>query len=107
MNKIVYKTQIPNEQSNLLSLLRIEEYFSKKERVGFILPKFILRELNQVAPPRQKSQFVSRAIAKAIDEKRQSQKKHQLARAYRESAATSAQIAEDWHTLDLEDWNEN
>lgn len=80
---------------------------SAKKRVGFILPKIVVDELGKLAGERKKSWFVTRAIAKALDEQKSFQTAAKLALAYQGFSKESAEMAEEWHTLDLEDWDEN
>lgn len=54
----------------MTDLLTTRENLEVKQRVGFIIPKFILQEMEKVTSKRGKSQFVARAIARAIDEKK-------------------------------------
>lgn len=103
MKKTTY--EISDKESSLTALLARAKLIRQKERVGFLLPKILIRELNRMAGKRKKSQFVSHAIAKAIDEKQKQLEKHQLAQAYRGFAKQGAKIAEKWHQLDPNDWN--
>lgn len=89
-------------KSDLLAALSASHLLGKKRRVGFILPEAIIEALNDVT---NKSQFVSLAIAKAIEDRKKQENEKKLAQAYQAFAENSAKIAEDWHTLDLHDWD--
>ena len=90
--------------STMTVLLNAGETLGPKQRIGVILPVVLVKELGQVTNRREKSQFVVRAIAKAIDEEKSRRETEKLAQQYEDFSRQSSQIAEDWHTLDLKDW---
>ena len=90
----------------MTSLVEAKKALGPKQRVGFIIPKRILDELEKITSNRGRSQFVSSALAKSIDEIKKSEKLKELAKKYEDFSKESKEIAKDWHGLDLSDWDE-
>lgn len=95
-----------NNTSNTVSdLLTAKDLLRDKQRVGFIVPKVLLQELDKVTSKRGKSQFVTRAIAKAIDEKKKGEKERALAKKYHAFGSEASSMAEEWNSFDLKSWD--
>lgn len=90
---------------DIVDQLTTKENLEIKQRVGFIIPKTILQELDKVTSKRGKSQFVTRAIAKAIDEKKKGEKERALAKKYHAFGSEASSMAEEWNSFDLKSWD--
>jgi len=89
-------------EQDLLILLRSQEMIGKTQRVGFTLPRLIVKILNKISKPGEKSRFVTEAIAEKITKEQREKHFQKLSDEYAKLAKKEAKIAEEWFSLEEE-----
>ena len=70
-------------------------------RLNITLPIAIAKELNQAAPPRQRSQFIAEAIKQKIARKNKETLKALLAEGYQERRNEALEITKDFESIKI------
>ena len=94
-----YQTQT---KPDLLTVLRSKEMMSRTQRVGFTLPQLIVKILNEISKPGEKSRFVAEAIAEKIAKEEKKNNLQKLSAEYAQTAKKEAKRTEEWFPLEEE-----
>ena len=74
----------------------------KYKRINISIPVETLQLLDEIAPPKKRSQFIAEAIAQYASEIKRLQFREQLKAGYMENAESDRQIAEEWFPIEQE-----
>ncbi|MCD6185206.1 MAG: hypothetical protein J7K84_05375 [Deltaproteobacteria bacterium] len=77
-----------------------------KVRLNITIPKDLLISLNQYAGFRKKSQFITQAIRKQIEQQEKQALNEALKEGYRATAKENLAISDEFKAADLEGWDE-
>jgi len=75
-------------------------------RLNITIPKDLLISLNQYAGSRKKSQFITQAIRKQIEQQQKQALNEALKEGYRATAKENLAISDEFEAADLEGWDE-
>ena len=74
----------------------------KHKRINVSIPIETLQLLDEIAPPRKRSQFIAEAITQYVSEIKRLQLREQLRVGYLANAESDRQIAEEWFPIEQE-----
>jgi len=75
-------------------------------RLNITLPLPISEELNQYSEPRKRSQFIAEAIKLRIVQLKKQKMEKLLTEGYQETKNEGLEIAQDFESIDVENWDE-
>ncbi len=76
------------------------------KRINISIPIETLQLLNDIAPPKKRSQFITEAIKQYASEIKRLQLREQLKAGYLANAESDRQIAEEWFPIEQEVYEE-
>jgi len=74
----------------------------KHKRINISIPIETLQLINEIAPPKKRSQFIADAITQYASEIKRLELREQLKAGYLANAESDRQIAEEWFPLEQE-----
>lgn len=74
----------------------------KYKRINISIPEETLQLLDEIAPPKKRSQFIVEAIMQYASEIKRLQLREQLKAGYTANAESDRQIAEEWFPIEQE-----
>jgi len=74
------------------------------KRINIVLPDSTLRVLDRVAPPGDRSRFISQAVLHYVDSVGKRSLREQLKAGYQANAEESLKVALEWFPLEEEAW---
>jgi len=75
-------------------------------RLNITLPLPISEELNRYSEPRKRSQFIAEAIKLRIVQLKKQKMEKLLTEGYQETKNEGLEIAQDFESIDVENWDE-
>ncbi len=75
-------------------------------RINITLPKELIQLVDSISGPRKRSSFIADAIRFKIGQDRKTELEKQLAEGYRACNTESLDMADEFHVIDLEGWDD-
>lgn len=75
-------------------------------RLNITLPFSVAKELDQCSGPRRRSRFIAEAITMRIKQLKENKMADLLAEGYQATKNESLEIAKEFDSLDIENWDE-
>ena len=79
----------------------------KYKRINISIPIETLQLLDEIAPPKKRSQFITEAIKQYASEMKRLQLREQLKAGYIANAESDRKIAEEWFPIEQEVYEEH
>jgi metal-responsive CopG/Arc/MetJ family transcriptional regulator len=75
-------------------------------RLNIVLPDALIREIDQVAGRRKRSQFIADAVKRQIVQLEKEKLRRVLAEGYRATRHEDEELTSEFESLDLEGWDD-
>jgi len=75
-------------------------------RVNIVLPDALIREIDQVAGRRKRSQFIADAVKRRIIDLERERLRREMAEGYRAAGQEDEELTKEFEAADLEGWDD-
>lgn len=75
------------------------------EKVTLTLPRDLMNEVRELAPPRGQSKYIAKAVKHYIEAQQRQALREELIAGYIANAEADAALAAEWEAIDREDWD--
>ncbi len=75
-------------------------------RLNIVLPDALIREIDQVAGKRKRSQFIADAVKRRILDLEKDRLQKEMAEGYRATRSEDEELAREFEASDLEGWDD-